>query len=87
MPDPSTASSQEKTHPVPSGHGGVPKCLQKRQSSRSFYFPTRGRAQLNTVVVNAKIRRICHTPKIHTRSITAWRRDMTRIKPPIILNM
>ncbi|KAJ0599465.1 hypothetical protein HanIR_Chr03g0105181 [Helianthus annuus] len=29
----------------------------------------------------------CHTPKIHTRSTTAWRRDMTRIKPPIILNM
>ncbi|MFS7911111.1 hypothetical protein Hanom_Chr02g00114191 [Helianthus anomalus] len=29
----------------------------------------------------------CHTPKIHTRSTTAWERDMTRIKPPIILNM
>ncbi|KAM0049269.1 putative P-loop containing nucleoside triphosphate hydrolase, leucine-rich repeat domain superfamily [Helianthus debilis subsp. tardiflorus] len=29
----------------------------------------------------------CHTPKIHLRSIAAWERDMTRIKPPIILNI
>ncbi|KAJ0641010.1 hypothetical protein HanLR1_Chr16g0622261 [Helianthus annuus] len=28
----------------------------------------------------------CHTPKIHLRNITAWERDMTRIKPPIISN-
>ncbi|MFS7953209.1 putative aminocyclopropanecarboxylate oxidase [Helianthus anomalus] len=26
-------------------------------------------------------------PKIHPRSTTAWRRDMTRIKPPIILSI
>ncbi|KAJ0516279.1 hypothetical protein HanLR1_Chr11g0389631 [Helianthus annuus] len=65
MSDPSTTSSQAKTSeqkadhgPVPSGHGGVVRCLQKGQSYRSFYFPTRGRAQLNTAVVNARIRRI-----------------------------
>ncbi|KAJ0789306.1 hypothetical protein HanPI659440_Chr05g0202031 [Helianthus annuus] len=31
--------------PVLGEHGGVPECLQKRQSCRSFYHPPRGRAQ------------------------------------------
>ncbi|KAJ0789308.1 hypothetical protein HanPI659440_Chr05g0202061 [Helianthus annuus] len=42
--------------------------------------------EYNQLADVATISNKCHTPKIHARSTTAWRRDMTRIKPPIILN-